>query len=78
MERLFVLELYGTEIVNLEPIENLTHLRQLGIGNTKVSDLTVLKKLKDLQMLNIIKCENITDEKIADLKRALPNLVILE
>jgi len=70
------LNLNWTRVTNLEPIENLKKLQKLSLTGTKVSDLEPIKSLINLQELKIEYCENINDEQIEDLQKALPNLKI--
>lgn len=60
----------------LDHLKNLTKLKTLIIFKKQVSDLEPLKGLKNLQRLFIVECDNISDEEVEDLQKALPNLEI--
>ena len=63
-------------LVDISPIAGLTNLKFLNIVETKVSDITLLKSLKNLESLTLNDCPNISKEQIAELQKALPNCKI--
>lgn len=71
-----VFGIYDTPVSNFESVKNLTYLKSLTLYNTNVSDLEPLKKLKILKNMNIRKCPNISERKIKDLQKAMPDLKI--
>ncbi len=69
------LQLGGKAIKNINPLKNL-NLKELQLLNSPVSNLKPVKSIKNLQTLFLINCENLTDEHINELQKALPNLKI--
>ncbi|MBN2590402.1 MAG: hypothetical protein JXA96_11115 [Sedimentisphaerales bacterium] len=76
LTKLKFLHVGHTEISDLEAIKGLTNLEKLIITGTKISDLEPVKSLPNLQRLWLEMCDNITDEQVEDLQKALPNLKI--
>jgi internalin A len=66
----------NTLITDIEPLKNMSTLRQLFIHKTQVSDLEPIKGLVNLKSLYISGCNNISDQQVNDLQKALPNLKI--
>ncbi|MBN1974387.1 MAG: hypothetical protein JW787_12160 [Sedimentisphaerales bacterium] len=62
-----------TEVTNLEPVKGLVSLKNLYMSETRISDLEPLKGLANLQKLLIDGCNNISDEQVEELQKALPN-----
>jgi len=62
--------------LDLRPIEELKNLEMLQIRYTRIKNIKSLKNLVNLKQLNIRGCENIKDEQIEDLQKALPELRI--
>lgn len=77
LTNLHVLVISNTKVSNIEALEVLNKLELLAINNTRVSDIKPLKGLKSLKMLSIVNCENITDEQVEELQKALPELGII-
>jgi Leucine-rich repeat (LRR) protein len=73
LQKLFV---HQTRVSDLEPIKGLVNLQDLYISGTEVTNLEPLKGLANLQKLLIDGCNNISDEQVEDLQKALPNLKI--
>ncbi|MEJ2647812.1 MAG: hypothetical protein P8016_05305 [Sedimentisphaerales bacterium] len=61
---------------DLSPLKNLSKLRRLKIHKTPVNSIEQLKGLTNLQALNVILCDKITEEQVKELQKALPNLII--
>ncbi|MBU3130433.1 leucine-rich repeat domain-containing protein [Clostridium tagluense] len=75
LKNLHVLNISYTNVNNIKPLANLTKLTDLDIGNSKITDISVLYKLTGLKKLtawNIIK-----DKDYAALKKVLPNCDII-
>jgi Leucine-rich repeat (LRR) protein len=66
----------GTEVTNLESLKGLVSLKNLYMSETQISDIKPLKGLANLQKVLIGGCNNISDEDVEDLQKALPNLKI--
>ena len=60
----------------MEPIKNLSNLRELILSGSLVSDLEPLKGLINLQWVDLRNCSNITSKQVEDLLEALPNVEI--
>ncbi len=76
MTKLLSLIITNCQVHDLEPITGLTNLQQLYLSGTPVSNLEPVKALKKMKSLNIEGCNNITDEQVEDLQKALPELKI--
>lgn len=76
LNQLKLLTIQSTPISSLNPLKELTNLEALFLVDLRISDLKPLMKLKNLRELTIKNCENITDEQIEDLQKALPELEI--
>jgi Leucine-rich repeat (LRR) protein len=63
--------------IDLSPIKNLSALKKLRLYNAQINDITPLNNLTNLEELYITNCQNITDEQVGDLQKALPNLRII-
>jgi Leucine-rich repeat (LRR) protein len=72
------LALKSTGVTNLKYLAKLTNLRKLELSFIPISDIAPLKELKKLKELQLEKCENITDQQIEDLQKALPELKIIK
>lgn len=72
-----ILHLEFIQISDLKPLKDLTDLQQLYLTRTQISDLEPLKELTNLNSLYLRECPNITDKKVEDLQKALPNLKII-
>lgn len=61
-KNVFITELIcmGTELVSLEPLAELTHLKKLDLGTNDIEDIKPLKDLISLEKL-ILQCNKITD-----------------
>lgn len=70
------LNLRFSRVSDLEPLRKLYSLEKLDISYTDISNLNPVKEFKNLKYLYIQDCENITDEQVEDLQKALPNLKI--
>jgi len=68
--------LNNTEVSNFEPLKRLKGLRRLDILHSSICDLEPLKALTELESLSLRYSENITNEQVEDLQKALPNLRI--
>jgi Leucine-rich repeat (LRR) protein len=68
------LNLWGTAISDLTPLQGLNALEALSLGGTAVSDLAPLRGLAALQRLYLD--ETAKPAKINALREALPNLEI--
>jgi hypothetical protein len=67
------LYLRGTLVADVSPLKGLTSLESLELRETQVVDVPPLKGLTSLRELWFGGCPNITDQQIAELKKALPN-----
>jgi Leucine-rich repeat (LRR) protein len=76
LTRLQQLNINYTQVSNLEPIKGLINLERLQIADTPINNLEPLKSLKKLKSLYLPDCNNITDEQIEDLQKALPELEV--
>jgi len=74
------LSLYAASLTDesLEKLAGLAQLESLGLGATPVTDggLTHLEKLPSLHWLWLPKSTKVTDQRVEDLKRRLPGLVV--
>ena len=70
------LRLVDSQVSDLEPLKGLTNLQNLYLSLTQVSDLEPIKGLKNLVELWLEHCNNITDQQVEDLQKALPKLTI--
>lgn len=70
------LELFMNNISDLSPLAGLTNLQDLNLAHNQISDLTPLEGLKQLKRL-WISCNNVTEEQINQLRKALPNTQIV-
>jgi internalin A len=69
------LGLRGAGIKDINSLSNLINLKELNLSNTKVIDVNALKKLTELTNLNLTNVP-VSDEQIAELQKALPELKI--
>ena len=69
------LRLDGTKVSDLTPIKELNNLQILNLVGTQVSDLTPLKPLIWLETL-YLSPSAVTNEQVAELRKALPKLMI--
>ena len=76
LKNLQILHIYGVQAYDIEPLKSLRNLKELYLVGTQVSNLEPLKDLKQLESLQIFICNNITDEQVEELQKALPNLKI--
>lgn len=70
------LDLNGTSVSDLKPFKNLTYLHCLNINSSQIFDLEPIMGFKNLRTLYIQDCPNITERKVEELQKALPNLKI--
>ena len=64
-------------VSDFEPIYNLPNLKILKVIDDSIKDIESLKGMNNLKKLYIQDCQNITDQQIEDLQKALPNLEIV-
>ncbi len=76
LHQLKLLTIQSTLVSNLEQLKSLTNLEILNLVDIRISSLRPLMGLKNLRELSIRNCENIADQEIEDLQKALPNLRI--
>ena len=76
LTNLKTLIIINTEVSNIEPLKGLNGLRRLDILHSPLCDIEPLKALTKLESLSLRYSENITDEQVEDLQKALPNLRI--
>ncbi len=76
LTNLKTLNINQTSVFNFEPLRRLASLQTLSIESSQISDLRPLKGLKNLQYLHISDCNNIIDEQVEELQKALPELTI--
>ncbi|MFH1088448.1 MAG: leucine-rich repeat domain-containing protein, partial [Patescibacteria group bacterium] len=69
--QLQILEIDGTNVTDLSPLNNLTNLRRLMIANSPITNLTGIKNLTNLTFLNLF-----GDNKLIDIS-TLRNLTKL-
>ena len=67
-----------TGVTDLKGLKDLKQLTTLYLGGTQVTDagLKELKDLKQLTSLNLLVTEQVTDDGVADLQKALPGCKI--
>lgn len=65
-----------SQVKSVKSLQELKNLKILSLRETQVSDISPLRKLIKLEQLDITKCNNITEEQVEDLQKALPNLEI--
>ena len=70
------LDLGENLISDISPLRNLANLSSLDLNENQISDIMALRNLNKLEVLDIGGCNNITDEQVAELQKALPNLEI--
>ena len=68
-------EINGSKVSDLTPINGLKNLRFLLLVDSQASDLSPIKNLKNLEVL-IVESANITKQQIEDLQKSLPNCTI--
>jgi Leucine-rich repeat (LRR) protein len=76
LKNLKFLSLYTQQISDIKPLEGLINLKSLVLIDTNIKDITPIKNLKNLKELRLQNCENISDQQIEDLRKALPGLKI--
>ncbi|MBN1974382.1 MAG: hypothetical protein JW787_12135 [Sedimentisphaerales bacterium] len=76
LTNLELLNLSDTQVNDIKSLANLKKLIFLYLNDTQVSDMSSLTNLKNLRELYIQNCENVNDEQVEDLQKALPNLKI--
>lgn len=76
LNNLKYLFLSQANLSNIEPLKELINLQNLYIEGTITGDISSLKKLVNLQELTLYDRQNISDQQIEDLQKALPNLKI--
>jgi len=82
LTKLWTLNLDETQITDagLAHLKGLANLRTLNLDETQITDAGLaahLKGVTKLRTLDLWGCEQITDEGVADLKKALPNTTIV-
>jgi len=70
------LSIMRTKVNNLEPVRNLINLQTFYAYETKISNLEPLKGLTNMRRLYISGSNNISNQQVEDLQKALPNLEI--
>ena len=76
LTKLTELNISENKIVDISPLKELKALKRLNIAGNQISDIIVLKDFTNLINLYIRDCPDITDEQVAELQKALPNLKI--
>jgi Leucine-rich repeat (LRR) protein len=76
LDNLKSLGIIGTPVISITPLSKLENLQELIIVNSEFSGFESLKNFKNLKNLTLAFCPTITDEQIADLKKALPEVEI--
>jgi len=71
------LDISNTSVSNIESIGNLINLEKLDISHTNINDLKSLYKLANLQEVIVLGLK-VSDEQIAELQQALPELRIVK
>ena len=66
----------NSKVKNIEPLKNLINLNDIYLDRCQIHDLNPLNQLKNLKKIGLDKCENITEEQVKNLQKALPNLEI--
>ena len=64
-----------TQISDIKALEGLTNISELELWGTKIRDISPLKNLKKLQQIGLYNI-NTSEEQIAELQKALPDLKI--
>ena len=70
------LQILGSPVSDIEPLKDLINLEEIDLYGAQITDISPLKNLTKLRRLNIVSCNNITDEQVIKLKKALPALII--
>lgn len=80
MQSLVILHLDSTQVnaTGWQIVANLKKLRELTLNGTQISDADLLKlhTLKNLRLIELSGCENVTPAGISKLKHALPNCLV--
>jgi hypothetical protein len=76
LNNLQMLIIYDTQITDIEPLRELNNLQELHIYNTPLANLEPIKGLTNLQKLKLHGSNNISDEQVDELQKALPTLRI--
>ncbi|MBN2589521.1 MAG: leucine-rich repeat domain-containing protein [Sedimentisphaerales bacterium] len=71
-----VLDLRSTKVSDIKPLSNLENLSYLIVADAPISDFSPLENLKKFRMLEISR-RKFSNEQVAELKKALPNVSIL-
>ena len=69
------LDIYYSQISDITALEGLTNISELELWGTKIKDISPLKNLKKLQQIGLYNI-NTSEEQIAELQKALPDLKI--
>ena len=77
LNNLQILYIYNTPVANIEALRVLNNLQELHICHTQVSNIEPLKGLENLQKLKLQESNNISDEQVEELQKALPTLNII-
>jgi len=77
LSKLKYLSLSQTQISNYAPLKEMTNLITLELYDINISNLKPLMNLENLQRLYIRNCNNISDQQVQELQKALPSLMIL-
>lgn len=75
LANLQILYIWNTDVSDIKPLANCTNLRNLNFSGTNVSYIKPLANMKNLRGLSLTNMQ-VSDEQVAELKKALPNVSI--
>lgn len=77
LTNLKVLKINGTDVADIEPLKGLHNLQELHIWGIKNKQVSALYEHNSAIQANVIIYDKFSDEQLEDLKKALPNLKII-
>jgi len=77
LTQLKYLDLFNNRLTDVKSLQNLTQLTSLNLGNNQLTDVTGLERLKQLEFLSLLRNNAITKAQIAELRKALPECLII-
>jgi Leucine-rich repeat (LRR) protein len=76
LNKLEILRINNINNFDVKLVKNLKNLQSLDVSNTKISNLDHIKGLINLREFYIRDCNNISDQQVEELQKALPKLKI--
>ncbi|MBN1972372.1 MAG: leucine-rich repeat domain-containing protein [Sedimentisphaerales bacterium] len=76
LNKLEILRINNIKSFEIKLVKNLKNLQSLYVSYTKISNLDPIKGLTNLREFYIRDCNNISDQQVDELQKALPNLKI--